>query len=82
MREYVWHMGEAVYKNKNDLKQSFRWFGAALPVLFGSVNEKRLDNYIKEMGYNVKTGVFGADMKVNLINDGPFTMVIDSEELL
>ena len=50
MREYVWHMGEAVYKNKNDLKQSFRWFGAALPVLFGSVNEKRLDNYIKEMG--------------------------------
>ena len=40
------------------------------------------NNYIKEMGYNVKTGVFGADMKVNLINDGPFTMVIDSEELL
>ena len=34
------------------------------------------------MGFNVKTGVFGADMKVNLINDGPFTMVIDSEELL
>ena len=30
----------------------------------------------------VETGVFGADMKVNLINDGPFTMVIDSEELL
>lgn len=40
------------------------------------------NNYIKEMGYNVKTGVFGADIKVNLINDGPFTMVIDSEELL
>lgn len=50
MREYVWHMGEAVYKNKNDTKQSFRWFGAALPLLFGHVNEKRLDNYMKEMG--------------------------------
>lgn len=49
MREYVWHMGEAVYKNKNDAKQSFRWFGIVLPLLFGSVNEKRLDNYMKEM---------------------------------
>lgn len=50
MREYVWHMGEAVYKNKNDIKQGFRWFGNVLPLLFGSVNEKRLNNYIKEMG--------------------------------
>lgn len=25
MREYVWHMGEAVYKNKNDIKQGLRW---------------------------------------------------------
>jgi D-tyrosyl-tRNA(Tyr) deacylase len=29
----------------------------------------------------VKTGVFGADMKVELINDGPFTLWIDSEDL-
>ena len=36
---------------------------------------------LKELGYNVKTGVFGADMKVSLNNDGPFTLVIDSEEL-
>lgn len=50
MREYVWHMGEAVYKNKNDIKQSYRWFGAALPLLFGSVNAKRVDNFIKGMG--------------------------------
>lgn len=26
-------------------------------------------------------GVFGADMKVSLVNDGPFTVVLDSEEL-
>ncbi|MBR4579919.1 MAG: D-aminoacyl-tRNA deacylase, partial [Lachnospiraceae bacterium] len=25
---------------------------------------------------------FGADMKVSLINDGPFTIVLDSDELL
>lgn len=30
----------------------------------------------------IKTGVFGADMKVELINDGPFTMIYDSEELI
>ena len=29
----------------------------------------------------VQTGVFGADMKVESINDGPFTLLIDSKEL-
>lgn len=29
----------------------------------------------------VETGSFGADMKVSLVNDGPFTIVLDSEEL-
>lgn len=31
----------------------------------------------KEAGYPVQTGRFGADMKVSLINDGPFTIVLD-----
>jgi D-tyrosyl-tRNA(Tyr) deacylase len=29
----------------------------------------------------VETGSFGADMKVGLLNDGPFTILLDSEEL-
>ena len=29
----------------------------------------------------VQTGVFGADMKVELLNDGPFTLILDSREL-
>ena len=33
----------------------------------------------KELGKKVQTGVFGADMKVGLINDGPVTIVIDSK---
>jgi D-tyrosyl-tRNA(Tyr) deacylase len=33
----------------------------------------------KELGKKVQTGVFGADMKVGLINDGPVTMLIDSK---
>jgi len=35
----------------------------------------------KTSGLVVKTGIFGADMKVNLINDGPFTIMLDSKEL-
>ena len=30
----------------------------------------------------VETGVFGADMKVSSVNDGPFTVILDSEEII
>ena len=33
-------------------------------------------------GKQVQKGVFGADMKVSLINNGPFTIILDSKELL
>ena len=33
---------------------------------------------LKNQGINVETGIFGADMKVDLLNDGPVTLVIDS----
>jgi D-tyrosyl-tRNA(Tyr) deacylase len=32
-----------------------------------------------ELGKKVQTGIFGADMKVALLNDGPVTIVIDSK---
>lgn len=32
-------------------------------------------------GSRVETGSFGADMKVSLINDGPFTVILDSAEM-
>ncbi len=39
-------------------------------------------NLLIEQKYGrVSTGVFGADMKVNSENDGPFTLVLDSKEL-
>jgi len=31
---------------------------------------------------NVQTGSFGADMKVSLLNDGPFTIILDSDEII
>lgn len=30
---------------------------------------------------NVQTGIFGADMKVKLLNDGPVTIILDTDEL-
>lgn len=33
----------------------------------------------KELGKKVQTGIFGADMKVALLNDGPVTILIDSK---
>ncbi len=35
-------------------------------------------NLLRERGYNVGCGVFGADMQVSSVNDGPVTLVIDS----
>lgn len=32
-----------------------------------------------ELGREVETGIFGADMKVSLVNDGPVTIIIDSK---
>jgi D-tyrosyl-tRNA(Tyr) deacylase len=34
----------------------------------------------KELEKKIHTGVFGADMKVNLLNDGPVTIIIDSKK--
>jgi D-tyrosyl-tRNA(Tyr) deacylase len=33
----------------------------------------------QDSGIKVQTGIFGADMKVELVNDGPVTIVIDSK---
>ena len=36
---------------------------------------------LEDLNIHVETGIFGADMKVALINDGPVTIVMDSEDL-
>lgn len=41
------------------------------------------ENFVRkmesELGKKVQTGIFGADMKVSLLNDGPVTIIIDSK---
>jgi D-tyrosyl-tRNA(Tyr) deacylase len=34
-------------------------------------------DYCRSKGKHVETGIFGADMKVELVNDGPFTVVLE-----
>ncbi len=52
------------------------WLAAAP----GPVAEPLVDavvSALRKLGARVETGVFGADMKVSLVNDGPVTLVID-----
>ena len=37
---------------------------------------------IKKSGLKTESGIFGADMKVSLVNDGPVTLVLDSKTKL
>lgn len=41
--------------------------------------EKMIRQLNKELGKEIATGIFGADMKVELLNDGPVTIIIDSK---
>ncbi|MDU2316598.1 MAG: D-aminoacyl-tRNA deacylase, partial [Cutibacterium acnes] len=34
----------------------------------------------RSLGAHVETGIFGADMKVGLVNDGPMTILIDTDD--
>ncbi len=38
--------------------------------------------YIKEQGINTEHGIFGADMQVSLVNDGPVTLMLDSSKII
>ena len=47
----------------------------------GPVAERLVESFVealRSLGARVETGVFGADMAVELINDGPVTLIVDS----
>ncbi len=49
----------------------------------GDVSEKMYDYFVakmKESGLKIQTGKFGADMLVDLKNDGPVTLIVESKE--
>jgi len=52
---------------------------AAKPDFAIPMYENFVQSLEKEFNKKVQTGIFGADMKVNLLNDGPVTILIDSK---
>ncbi len=66
----------------SDLRKGRRpsFTGAARPELAEPLVE-RFAQQLEAAGLPVARGVFGAMMEVELVNDGPFTVVIDSAEL-
>lgn len=54
-----------------------------MAALSGEESKKLYDKFIlmlKEYGIKVETGIFGADMKVDIQNDGPVTILLDSKK--
>ncbi len=52
---------------------------AAKPDIAIPIYENLIARLEKELGKQIQTGVFGADMQVSLINDGPVTIWMDSK---
>ena len=65
-----------------DCKKGFRpsFINAGAPDMANQLYEYIITK-CKETVPNVQTGSFGADMKIALENDGPFTIVLDSRDL-
>lgn len=53
---------------------------AGKPELANQLYEYIIEACKKEIPV-VQTGEFGADMKISLLNDGPFTIILDSDEI-
>lgn len=56
------------------------WTDAAPPPIAEPLVEAFCDA-LKGFGFEVQTGVFGAEMAIELVNDGPVTIWLDSDEL-
>ena len=52
---------------------------ASKPAFAIPLYEQLIAKLAADLGKQIETGIFGADMKVSLINDGPVTIIIDSK---
>lgn len=55
------------------------WSRAARGELSAPLFDRFVEKLAIELGKPVPTGVFGADMQITLVNDGPVTLTIDSK---
>jgi len=52
---------------------------ASKPDIAIPLYEKMIAQLTADLNKPIQTGIFGADMKVSLVNDGPVTIIIDSK---
>jgi D-tyrosyl-tRNA(Tyr) deacylase len=57
-------------------------FTAAAPPEAANAQFERFVELLRQGGLKVETGIFGAMMRVSLVNDGPVTIWMDSQEIL
>ena len=57
------------------------FISAGKPEMANELYEYVISEVAKK-GFKTEHGSFGADMKVSLLNDGPFTVILDSEEIV
>ena len=56
------------------------YMNAAKSAISIPLYENFVQHLENDLGKKVGTGVFGADMKVSLVNDGPVTIILDSKQ--
>ncbi len=78
--------GEAIIVSQFTLHASTKkgnrpsYIKAAKPDIAEPMYQKFVERFEHQFGKGVGTGLFGADMKVSLLNDGPVTIILDSKE--
>ncbi len=78
--------GEAIIVSQFTLHASIKkgnrpsYIKASKPDFAIPMYEKFVQEFEKQLGKEVQTGIFGADMKVDLLNDGPVTIIIDTKD--
>jgi D-tyrosyl-tRNA(Tyr) deacylase len=77
--------GEAIIVSQFTLQASTKkgnrpsYINAAKPEIAVPLYQEFIKNFESQINKKVGTGEFGADMKVALINDGPVTIIMDSQ---
>ncbi len=77
--------GDAIVVSQFTLQASTKkgnrpsYIRAARPEVAVPLYEQFILQLEKELGKKVGTGIFGADMKVSLLNDGPVTIMMDTK---
>lgn len=78
--------GEAILVSQFTLHASTKkgnrpsYIKAAKPDVAIPLYKNFVKQFEAELGKKVQTGEFGADMKVELLNDGPVTIIIDTKD--